>query len=197
MAIRNKQQIDFMKAAEDVGKPLSLVIGLVGGKYLLKSLNKSTTVKGLAGTDFKEMLVPGIVTIGGLVGTQMASNEYLKLGLLGVSGAGMEEGYKKMTGKSLLQGLEGILGEVEEDEPITIPLNANPGALPAANLDIEAIMESDAMRALPTGQSGTPSYHYDDETDEYVSGVGASNLPDGVVPDATDMDVFAGDMLTA
>ncbi len=186
-----------MKAAEDVGKPLSLVIGLVGGKYLIKTLNNTSTVKGLGQADIKEMLVPGIVTIGGLVGTQMASNEYLKLGLLGVSGAGMEEGYKKVTGKSLLQGLEGILGEVEEDEPITIPLNANPGALPAANLDIEAIMESDAMRALPTGQSGTPSYHYDDETDEYVSGIGASNLPDGVVPDATDMDVFAGDMLTA
>ena len=73
-------KIDFMKATNNIGKPIAAVAGFAVGKYALKKLTKSQTVTGLMGTEMKEYLVPAAVTMGGLIGTQFTKNQYIQLG---------------------------------------------------------------------------------------------------------------------
>ena len=70
-------KIDFMKATNNVGKPIAAVAGFAVGKYALKKLQKSETVTGLLGNDMKGYVVPAAVTMGGLIGTQFTKNEYV------------------------------------------------------------------------------------------------------------------------
>ena len=56
------QKIDFMKATNNIGKPIAAVAGFAVGKFALKKLTKSPTVSGLLGTDMKDYLVPAAVT---------------------------------------------------------------------------------------------------------------------------------------
>ena len=101
-------KIDFMKATNNIGNPIAAVAGFAVGKYALKKLEKSQTVSGLLGNDMKTYIVPAAITMGGLVGTQFTKNEYVKLGLVGAAGAGVESIIKKATGKTILQGFHQI-----------------------------------------------------------------------------------------
>ena len=78
-------KIDFMKATNNIGKPVAAIAGFAVGKYALKKLSKSQTVTGLMGTDMKDYILPAAVTMGGLIGTQFTKNEYIQLGLVGVN----------------------------------------------------------------------------------------------------------------
>ena len=127
-------KIDFMKATNNIGKPIAAVAGFAVGKYALKKLEKSQTVSGLLGNEMKTYIVPAAVTMGGLVGTQFTKNEYVKLGMVGAAGAGVESIIKKATGKTILQGLEGIIG----DE------------------DYSDVDEMDGLRALKPNYTSTP-----------------------------------------
>ena len=71
-------KIDFMKATNNIGKPVAAVAGFAVGKFALKKLSKSQTVSGLMGTDMKDYIVPAAVTMGGLIGTQFTKNEYIR-----------------------------------------------------------------------------------------------------------------------
>ena len=62
-------KIDFMKATNNIGKPVAAIAGFAVGKYALKKLSKSQTVTGLMGTDMKDYILPAAVTMGGLIGT--------------------------------------------------------------------------------------------------------------------------------
>ena len=106
-------KIDFMKATNNIGKPVAAIAGFAVGKYALKKLSKSQAVTGLMGTDMKDYILPAAVTMGGLIGTQFTKNEYIQLGLVGAAGAGVEAIIKKATGKTILQGLEGLIGDEE------------------------------------------------------------------------------------
>ena len=127
-------KIDFMKATNNIGKPIAAVAGFAVGKYALKKLQKSETVTGLLGSDMKSYLVPAAVTMGGLVGTQFTKNEYIKLGMVGAAGAGVEAIVKQATGKTILQGLEGIMGDEESNDTELMALNPVTQVLPAAGL---------------------------------------------------------------
>ena len=197
------QKIDFMKATNNIGKPIAAVAGFAVGKYALKKLTKSQTVTGLMGTEMKEYLVPAAVTMGGLIGTQFTKNEYIKLGLVGAAGAGVEAMVKKATGKTILQGLEGIIGDESDDTEI-LALNPVTQELPAADIDIEQEIQRSisgaaadfSMSDEPIGSAasdyamsdepiGRTNYHDDDE-------VGKINNID---PDSMDYDIFSGDMM--
>ena len=198
-------KIDFMKATNNIGKPIAAVAGFAVGKYALKKLEKSPTVSGLLGGDMKGYIVPAVVTMGGLVGRQFTKNEYIQLGLVGAAGAGVESIVKKATGKSLLQGIEGLMGEEfsdYEDVSTMRALNPTTQALPAADLDIERAVRSSisgaqvAISDVPVG-SATPDYAMSDEPfegNDYSASVGFIKEVD---PDSMDFDVFAGDMMAS
>ena len=202
-------KIDFMKATNNIGKPIAAVAGFAVGKYALKKLEKSQTVSGLLGNDMKTYIVPAAVTMGGLVGTQFTKNEYVKLGLVGAAGAGVESIIKKATGKTILQGLEGIIGDEEDYDEMDGLQALNPitQALPAADIDIEREIEASVSGAAsdfsmsddPIGDAAT-DYAMSDEpvgkTDfsEEEDVVGAIKEID---PDSMDFDVFAGDMMAS
>ncbi len=203
-------KIDFMKATNNIGKPIAAVAGFAVGKYALKKLEKSQTVSGLLGNDMKTYIVPAVVTMGGLIGTQFTKNEYVKLGLVGAAGAGVESIIKKATGKTILQGLEGIIGDEESADDEVVELQAlNPitQALPAADLDIEREIQASitgaatdfSMSDEPVGNAandfsmsdepiGKADYHDDDEP--------VGKIKD-IDPDSMDYDVFAGDMMAS
>ena len=198
-------KIDFMKATNNIGKPIAAVAGFAVGKYALKKLTKSEAVTGLMGTEMKDYLIPAAVTMGGLIGTQFTKNEYIKLGLVGAAGAGVEAMVKKATGKTILQGLEGIIGDEETDENTEqLALNPITQELPAADIDIEQEIQRSisgaaadfSMSDEPIGSAasdfamsdepiGRTNYHDDDE-------VGKINNID---PDSMDYDIFSGDMM--
>ncbi|WP_430933248.1 hypothetical protein [Saccharicrinis sp. 156] len=202
-------KIDFMKATNNIGKPIAAVAGFAVGKYALKKLEKSQTVSGLLGNDMKTYIVPAAVTMGGLIGTQFTKNEYVKLGLVGAAGAGVESIIKKATGKTILQGLEGIIGDEEDYDEMDGLQALNPitQALPAADIDIEREIQASVSGAAsdfsmsddPIGNAaadyamsddpiGTADYSDDDEP------VGKIKEID---PDSMDFDVFAGDMMAS
>lgn len=198
------QKIDFMKATNNIGKPIAAVAGFAVGKYALKKLTKSQTVSGLVGTEMKDYLVPAAVTMGGLVGTQFTKNEYIKLGLVGAAGAGVEAMVKKATGKTILQGLEGLIGDEESDDMELRALNPVTQQLPAADIDIE--------REIQRSVSGVSDFSMSDEpvgsaaNDFFMSDepVGTTNYDDdseevgkikNVDPDTMDYDIFSGDMM--
>ena len=200
-------KIDFMKATNNIGKPVAAVAGFAVGKYALKKLQKSETVSGLLGSDMKGYLVPAAVTMGGLIGTQFTRNEYVKLGLVGVAGAGVEAMVKKATGKTILQGLEGIIGDddyTDYDEVDGLrALNPVTQALPAADIDIEREIQASVSGAAsdfsmsddPIGNAASdyamsdePIGNYDDDE------VGKIKEVD---PDSMDYDIFSGDMMSS
>nr|WP_319401764.1 hypothetical protein [uncultured Carboxylicivirga sp.] len=198
------QKIDFMKATNNIGKPIAAVAGFAVGKYTLNKLQKSPTVTGLVGTDMKEYLVPVAVTMGGLIATQFTKNEYIKLGLVGAAGAGVEAMIKKATGKTILQGLEGIMGDDESyDDTTLMALNPITQALPAADIDIEREIQASvsgandfSMSDEPIGNaandfsmSDDPMGSTDYSSDEEMGNVAKLN------PDSMDFDIFSGDMM--
>jgi len=139
---QSAKKIDFMKATENIGKPIATIAGFAVGKFALKKLAKGVAVSGLMGTDMKQYIVPAVVTMGGLIGTQFTRNQYIQLGLVGVAGAGVEAVIKKATGKTILQGLEGVLGDIDdadydEGNPQLMAVNPIIQSLPMADIDIE------------------------------------------------------------
>ncbi|RKD89810.1 hypothetical protein [Mangrovibacterium diazotrophicum] len=202
-------KIDFMKATNNIGKPIAAVAGFAVGKYALKKLEKSQTVSGLLGNEMKTYIVPAAVTMGGLVGTQFTKNEYVKLGLVGAAGAGVESIIKKATGKTILQGLEGIIGDedysdVDEMDGLRA-LNPITQALPAADIDIEREIQASVSGAAsdysmsddPVGNAAS-DYAMSDEpigsSDDYDEPVGKIQNLD---PDSMDYDIFSGDMMAS
>jgi len=202
-------KIDFMKATNNIGKPIAAVAGFAVGKYALKKLEKSQTVSGLLGNEMKTYIVPAAVTMGGLVGTQFAKNEYVKLGLVGAAGAGVESIIKKATGKTILQGLEGIIGDEDYSDMDEMDglraLNPITQALPAADIDIEREIQASVSGAAsdysmsddPIG-SAANDYAMSDEP------IGSSDDDDEPVgkiqnldPDSMDYDIFSGDMMAS
>ena len=209
-------KIDFMKAANDIGKPVAAVIGFVGGKYIVKKFQKSQTVSGLMGADAKAYFVPVAVALGGLAATQLKvfkKNDYAQLALIGVAGSGVNAIIEKATGKTLLQGLEGILGDEDytdyEDVPNLQALNPITQELPAADIDIEQEIQRSISGAADFSISDEPigstvtDYNMSDEP------IGKTNYPDNeeeeiiedvgkikdIDPDSMDYDIFSGDMM--
>ncbi|WP_289054987.1 hypothetical protein [Carboxylicivirga marina] len=205
-------KIDFMKATNNIGKPIAAVAGFAVGKYALKKLEKSQTVSGLLGSDMKSYIVPAAITMGGLVSTQFTKNEYIKIGLVGAAGAGVESIIKKATGKTIFQSLSGLLGDDIEDveyEDVSGLQALNPvtQALPAADIDIEREIEASvagtasdyAMSDEPMG-SAASDYAMSDEP------IGKADYPEEahvigkikeVDPDSMDYDIFSGDMMAS
>lgn len=207
---RMETKIDFMKATNNIGKPIAAVAGFAVGKYALKKLQKSEAVTGLMGSDMKGYIVPAAVTMGGLIGTQFTKNQYFQIGLVGAAGAGVEAIVKKATGKTILQGLEGIMGDDPdnysgEEETEMLALNPITQELPAADIDIE--------REIQRSVSGVADFSMSDEpignivTDFAMSDepIGKSNYPDDeevgkikdIDPDSMDYDIFSGDMMAS
>jgi hypothetical protein len=197
-------KIDFMKATNNIGKPVAAVAGFAVGKFALKKLSKSPTVTGLMGTDMKDYLVPAAVTMGGLIGTQFTKNPYIQLGLVGAAGAGVEAIVKKATGKTILQGLEGLIGDEDAyDDSEMLALSPITQSLPAADIDIEreiqrsvSGVEDFSMSDEPMGSaardysmSDEPMGRTDYSDDEEVGNVSKLN------PDSMDFDIFSGDMM--
>jgi hypothetical protein len=195
-----------MKATNNIGKPIAAVAGFAGGKYLLNKLQKSPTVSGLLGADMKGYIVPAAITMGGLVAQQFTKNEYIKMGLYGVAGAGVEATIKKATGKTLLQGLTGLLGEgdIEDVEYEEInglqALNPITQALPAADIDIEREIQASVSGAAedysmsddPMGSAAMDYSMSDEPIGSYDEEIGkVANLD----PDSMDYDIFSGDMM--
>ncbi len=185
-------KIDFMKATNNIGKPVAAVAGFAVGKFALKKLSKNQTVSGLMGTDMKDYIIPAAVTMGGLVGTQFTKNEYIKLGLVGAAGAGVEAIIKKSTGKTILQGLEGLVGEDDysdyDDMSGLGALNPVTQSLPAADIDIEREIERSVSGASDYSMSDDPVGTIDD-SDEEVGSLAK------IEPDSMDYDIFSGDMM--
>ena len=199
-------KIDFMKATNNIGKPIAAVAGFAVGKYALKKLQKSETVTGLLGSDMKSYLVPAAVTMGGLVGTQFTKNEYIKLGMVGAAGAGVEAIVKQATGKTILQGLEGIMGDdpdnYRDNETELMALNPVTQALPAADIDIEReIQASISGAASDYGMSDDPigsaavDYSMSDEPIGKADNDISSGKIKSIDPDSMDYDIFSGDMM--
>ena len=195
-------KIDFMKATNNIGKPIAAVAGFAVGKYALKKLQKSETVTGLLGSDMKSYIVPAAVTMGGLVGTQFTKNEYIKLGMVGAAGAGVEAIVKQATGKTILQGLEGIMGDEESNDTELMALNPVTQALPAADIDIEREIQASISGAAtdysmsddPIG-SAAIDYSMSDEPVGKADNDIASGKIRSIDPDSMDYDIFSGDMM--
>ncbi len=198
-----------MKATNNIGKPIAAVAGFAVGKYALKKLEKSQTVSGLLGNEMKTYIVPAAVTMGGLVGTQFTKNEYVKLGLVGAAGAGVESIIKKATGKTILQGLEGIIGDEDYSDMDEMDglraLNPITQALPAADIDIEReIQASVSGAASDYSMSDDPIGNAANDyamSDEPIGSSDDDDEPVGKIqnldPDSMDYDIFSGDMMAS
>jgi hypothetical protein len=213
MAVKNSTsssskgtKIDFMKATNNIGKPIAAVAGFAVGKYALKKLEKSPTVTGLLGDDMKTYVVPAAVTMAGLVGQQFTKNEYLKMGLYVAAGAGVESIIKKATGKTILQGIEGVIGDSSYNEPELKALNPITQALPAADIDIEREIQASVSGAAsdfsisddPMGNAANDFSMSDEPIGKtyYSEGEQMGKIKD-IDPDSMDYDVFAGDMMAS
>lgn len=199
----SKTTIDFMKAANSIGKPILTVGGFAVGKFVLKKLEKSEMVSGLLGTEMKDYLVPAAVTMVGLIGTQFTKNQYIQLGLVGAAGAGVEAMIKKATGKTILQGLEGIMGDEETE---MLALNQITQELPAANIDIEQEIQRSISGAADFNMSDEPFGNAARDFSMSDEPIGRTNYPENEVyeeigkiknidPDSMDFDIFSGDMM--
>lgn len=199
-------KIDFMKATNNIGKPVAAIAGFAVGKYALKKLSKSQAVTGLMGTDMKDYILPAAVTMGGLIGTQFTKNEYIQLGLVGAAGAGVEAIIKKATGKTILQGLEGLIGDEEtpdfEDMSGLRALNPVTQALPAADIDIEREIQRSVSGAADFSMSDEPVGNITADYSMSDDPIGNMDYSDDVVgslakinPDSMDFDIFSGDMM--
>ena len=189
-------KVDFMKATNSIGKPIATIAGFAIGKLTLNKLQKNETISGLVGTDMKQYIVPAVVTMGGLVGTQFTKNEYLRLGLVGLAGAGVEAAIKKATGKTILQGLEGLMGDEDSQTMEALRLNPITQGLPSADIDIEREIQASISGASDFSMSDEPigsrESNYNDESMIRSNPVGAITNID---PDSMDFDIFSGDMM--
>lgn len=205
---KSATKIDFMKATENIGKPIATIAGFAVGKFALKKLTKSQAVSGLMGTDMKQYIVPAVVTMGGLIGTQFTKNQYIQLGLVGAAGAGVEAVIKKATGKTILQGLEGIIGDVESydsDDTELLALNPVTQALPMADIDIEREIQNSISGAEEISMSDEPMGNAVEDfslSDDPIGEANYSEIEDASVegiknvdPDSMDLDIFSGDMM--
>jgi hypothetical protein len=198
---KSATKIDFMKATENIGKPIATIAGFAVGKFALKKLTQNQAVSGLMGTDMKQYIVPAVVTMGGLVGTQFTRNQYIQLGLVGAAGAGVEAVIKKATGKTILQGLEGIVGDVESEDTELLALNPVTQALPMADIDIENAIQSSISGAEEFSMSDEPignaveDFSMSDDPIGEAENVETIEGIKEVDPDSMDFDVFAGDMM--
>ena len=205
-------KIDFMKATENIGKPIAAIAGFAVGKFALKKLTKSEVVSGLMGTDMKQYIVPAVVTMGGLIGTQFTKNQYIQLGLVGAAGAGVEAVIKKATGKTILQGLEGVLGDIEDvdfEDAELLALNPVTQALPMADIDIEREIQNSisgaedfSMSDEPIGNTIGSAAEDFSMSDDPIGQANYSDIEDASVegiksvdPDSMDFDIFSGDMM--
>ena len=199
-------KIDFMKATNNIGKPIAAVAGFAVGKYALKRLSKSEAVTGLIGVEMKDYLVPVAVTMGGLIATQMTKNQYIQLGLVGAAGAGVEAMIKKATGKTILQGLEGLIGNEYYEDAEILAINPITQELPAADIDIEREIQESmsgasdfSMSDEPIGSTATDYAMSDDpigSTDNnYEEEAYEVDKITGIEPDSMDYDIFSGDMM--
>lgn len=195
-------KIDFMKATNNIGKPVAAVAGFAVGKYALKKLSKSQAVTGLMGTDMKDYIVPAAITMGGLIGTQFTKNPYIQLGLVGAAGAGVEAIIKKATGKTILQGLEGLIGDEDSYEDQISALSPVTQSLPAAGIDIEREIQRSVSGAADFSMSDEPigstvsDYSMSDDpigTTDYSDEMAGSMAK--INPDSMDFDIFSGDMM--
>lgn len=202
--------INFMKVFNDIGKPIFAVAGIIGGKYIVKKLQKSQTVSGLIGTDAMSYIIPAAVTLGSLAATQipaLKNNEYAKLGLIGIAGAGVGAMVEKATGKTLLQGLEGIIGDEETDENTEmLALNPITQELPAADINIEREIQHSISNVTDFSMSDEPIGNTARDFAMSDEPIGRINYPDYEVkeevgkisiidPDSMDFDIFSGDMM--
>jgi len=202
---KSATKIDFMKATNNIGKPIATIAGFAVGKFALKKLTQNQAVSGLMGTDMKQYIVPAVVTMGGLVGTQFTKNQYVQLGLVGVAGAGVEAVIKKATGKTILQGLEGIIGDVESDDTELLALNPVTQTLPMADIDIEKEVNNSISGAEEFSMSDEPIGNAVEDfsmSDDPVGNAGYSDLETipvqgvkNIDPDKMDLDIFSGDMM--
>lgn len=206
-------KVDFMKGVNNLGMPLAAVTGFAIGKIALKKLDKTPAVNGLMGPDMKGLIIPAAVTLGGVIaGTQFfKKNQLISLGMIGIAGAGVEAGIKKLTGKTMLAGLEGLMGTPESnDEEITIPPHFQ--QLPAADVDVENAIQRAINGASDFSMSDEPvgsaadfsmsdepmgkvnpqaSYPYHEVDELEVSG----NSDTESEKISEDADLFAGDMM--
>jgi hypothetical protein len=129
------------------------------------------------------------------------------MGLYGAAGAGVESIIKKTTGKTILQGLEGIMGDEGYDEPELNALNPITQALPAADIDIEREIQASVSGAAsdfsmsddPVGNAATDFSMSDEpigKTDYSDDEEPVGKIKD-IDPDSMDYDVFAGDMMAS
>jgi len=202
---QSASKIDFMKATENIGKPIATIAGFAVGKFALKKLSQNGAVSGLMGTDMKQYIVPAVVTMGGLVGTQFTKNQYVQLGLVGAAGAGVEAVIKKATGKTILQGLEGVLGDVESDDTELLALNPVTQTLPMADIDIEREIQNSISGAEEFSMSDEPIGNAVEDfsmSDDPIGNSDYSQVEETTVegikdvdPDSMDLDIFSGDMM--
>jgi hypothetical protein len=123
---------------------------------------------------------------------------------VGVAGAGVEAMIKKATGKTILQGLEGILGDDESyDETELLALNPITQALPAADIDIEREIQASvsgvsdfSMSDEPMGNAASDFSMSDDPigSTDYSESEEVGNAAK-LNPDSMDFDIFSGDMM--
>jgi hypothetical protein len=141
-----------------------------------------------------------------LIGTQFTKNEYIKLGLVGAAGAGVEAIIKKATGKTLLQGLEGLIGDDESPDYDDVnglrALNPITQSLPAADIDIEREIQRSVSGAADFSMSDEPIGNITSDYSMSDDPMGTTDYSDEVVgslakinPDSMDFDIFSGDMM--
>ena len=211
MAVNKQQdaQVSFMtNVVQNLDKPIAAVVGFAVGKFAIKKLEKNQAVGGLSGdTDLKKYLIPAAVTVGGAYLTykcqkspKWRKHAFWGIGAIGVAGAGVEALIKKSTGKSLMAGIEGLLGEEDAIEPDYTVLSPAVQELPAADIDIEEAIQQSVSGASDFSMSDEPVAGASDfsMSDEPVGGAKSNHQPIETEQDnelTEETDPFAGDML--
>lgn len=194
-----QKQLDYMKGLNALPVSLSFMGGMALGRFAVTKLSKSKTVKGLMGADTKGLIVPLLVTGTGLMAPQFFGfKDKLAIAAChGVAGAGADVTIQKLTGKSLIKTVSGLMGLDGDDFSEAIPENTMQAVssvqtrfaqqLPEADIDIEAAIEKE-LNAQPVNGMVDNLIYSDDlgdaEFDPEIDGV----------DDIEDVDIFAGDM---
>lgn len=147
-----KKQLDYMKGLNALPVSLSFMGGMAIGRFAINKLSKSKAVSGLMGAETKDVVVPLIVTGVGLMGPQLFSvKDKLAIAVChGVAGGGADVTIQKLTGKSLVKTVSGMmgLGDTDDDE---VPENTMQIAaiapsnqeLPEADIDVEKAINAE------------------------------------------------------
>lgn len=189
-----KTQVDFMKGINNIGTPMALGVGLVGGKYLIKKLSTNKTVSGLLGTDtMKKYIIPGGVGLAGLLTPQVAKHKMIHMVGYGVATAGLEGVVESFTGKTLMGGLTSILSGNDDTNRIsesTMATLRQAQQLPPADYSID----DDLEKSYEEPVTGTTDNLIDSDelgdSDEYDDEIGEADIED---VDA-EIDQFSGDI---